>query len=178
MPVDASAVEAMIRSLGALDTFGTKKEIRELPKILTPGETIRGLGSGMMDGNTWLITVTDRRIILLDKGLVYGLKQLDIPIHKIKSVTHKTGLMFGALLIDSGAQIKTMDNMRKADAPRLAGLITEIMHEGHQPTPTAQQVPNGDGTLDKLERLAALKEKGLLTDEEFAAGKQKILAGG
>lgn len=36
------------------------------------------------------------------------------------------------------------------------------------------QPPEGDA-LDRLERLAALKERGALTDEEFAAAKAKIL---
>jgi hypothetical protein len=32
------------------------------------------------------------------------------------------------------------------------------------------------GLIDELERLGALKTKGLLTDEEFAAAKAKLLA--
>jgi hypothetical protein len=40
------------------------------------------------------------------------------------------------------------------------------------PQPSATQ-----GTLSQLERLGALKEQGLLTDDEFAEQKAKILAG-
>lgn len=50
MAVDSSVVEAQLKALGKLDTFGTKKEIRELPKIMAQGETILGMASGMMDG--------------------------------------------------------------------------------------------------------------------------------
>jgi hypothetical protein len=32
--------------------------------------------------------------------------------------------------------------------------------------------------ITQLERLGALKTQGLLTDEEFAAAKEKLLAGG
>ena len=35
----------------------------------------------------------------------------------------------------------------------------------------------GDDTISKLERLAKLKEQGLLTDAQFAAQKMKILEG-
>ena len=36
--------------------------------------------------------------------------------------------------------------------------------------------PAGDDVITQLERLGALKAQGLLTDEEFAAAKQKLLA--
>jgi hypothetical protein len=46
------------------------------------------------------------------------------------------------------------------------------------PTPSdAPQASAGQDTLSQLERLGALKEQGLLTDEEFADQKAKILAG-
>lgn len=37
--------------------------------------------------------------------------------------------------------------------------------------------PSEDDTIAQLERLAALKSQGILTDDEFAAQKAKILAG-
>ena len=45
-----------------------------------------------MDGNTWLITLTDRRIIFLDKGMIYGLKQTTIDLDKVNAVSGETGL--------------------------------------------------------------------------------------
>ena len=37
-------------------------------------------------------------------------------------------------------------------------------------------IKSDDDAISKLKRLAALKEKGILTEEEFAAQKSKILA--
>lgn len=37
--------------------------------------------------------------------------------------------------------------------------------------------PAGDGMIEALERLANLKSQGILTDEEFAAQKARILGG-
>lgn len=42
------------------------------------------------------------------------------------------------------------------------------------PTTTAQPIQS-NSTADELLKLASLKEKGLLTDEEFAAQKAKVL---
>ncbi|MEX1281274.1 MAG: SHOCT domain-containing protein [Acidimicrobiia bacterium] len=43
------------------------------------------------------------------------------------------------------------------------------------PPPPAADVGGGDDMLEKLKELAALKEAGILTDEEFAAAKAKVL---
>lgn len=37
--------------------------------------------------------------------------------------------------------------------------------------------PTGSDVIDQLERLAALQQQGILTPEEFATQKAKILAG-
>lgn len=45
------------------------------------------------------------------------------------------------------------------------------------PATPAQGSATGDSSfIDELERLGALKSQGLLTDEEFAAAKAKLLA--
>jgi hypothetical protein len=48
--------------------------------------------------------------------------------------------------------------------------------EQYAPPQPAMPAPQDDVTT-QLERLGALKAQGLLSDEEFAAAKQKLLAG-
>jgi hypothetical protein len=43
------------------------------------------------------------------------------------------------------------------------------------PPPAAANAPDAADTLSQLERLGALKAQGLLTDDEFAAQKARIL---
>ena len=51
-------VQAKIKELDA-DIFGTKKEIKFLPQVLRSDEEIFGITSGFLNGNTWLITITN-----------------------------------------------------------------------------------------------------------------------
>ena len=37
-------------------------------------------------------------------------------------------------------------------------------------------MPSSDDVIDKIERLAALRAKGILTEDEFAAKKAELLA--
>lgn len=178
MTVDKSIVDEQIKALGNVDSYGTKKEIKYLPEIMMPDETILGLCSGMMDNNTWLCAITDKRVIMLDKGMITGLKQLEIPISQIKSVSFKTGIIFGELLVDSGGQIKKLEKMLKTDAPKMASILTDLLHNKGTQHSQATASPNSSASTDivtQLERLATLKEKGILNEEEFKVQKNKIL---
>jgi hypothetical protein len=46
-----------------------------------------------------------------------------------------------------------------------------------QPAPAAAPPPAGASTIDQLKELGELKSQGVLTEEEFAAQKAKLLAG-
>lgn len=44
-----------------------------------------------------------------------------------------------------------------------------------QAAPPPQPAPNGTGAIAELQKLGEMKSQGLLTDEEFAAAKAKLL---
>jgi hypothetical protein len=46
-----------------------------------------------------------------------------------------------------------------------------------QPAPAPVAAPPADDMFDKLRQLAELRDQGILTEEEFAAQKAKLLAG-
>ena len=75
-------IKELLREIGD-DQFFTKKELKYLPEILMENEQVLAFSSGLMDGNTWLITLTNERVIFLDKGMLYGLKQTTIDLEKI-----------------------------------------------------------------------------------------------
>lgn len=155
----------------------TSKELKHLPEILNDDENIKYLISGMTDGTTWLIVCTQKRIIFLDYGMFFGIKQTEIPLDKINSISYKISLLTGSIEIWHGGAKMTIDLCQKptvkpfVDAVNLA--IKDLKKDSElEPTAVASQ----DDTLAKLEKLAILKEKGILTEEEFAAQKAKILS--
>ena len=122
----AAEIAAQIDVIGETDTFGTKKEIRYLPEVLDSDEKIVGLTPGVLQGTTWLIVCTDRRVIFLDKGFLYGLKQTEIPLDSISSVTHETGLMFGSItVLGAGLSGMTIKRISKASTRKFAKTVQE-----------------------------------------------------
>jgi len=158
------------------DQFFTKKELNYLPEALSDGEQVIAFTSGLMDGNTWLITLTDRRIIFLDKGMIYGLDQTTIDLDKINAVSGSTGIIFGKITIEDGASRREIDNVWKKTVKIFTNKVQDAIerkrHLSRQPTVA---VPVEEDPYSKLERLSGLKDKGIITKDEFLKEKRKIL---
>lgn len=161
--------------------FGTKKEFFHLPEILNSGEQPVAIASGMMDGNTWLITLTNKRVIFLDKGMIFGVKQVDINLNNIVSVGGKTGLMFGEIMISTSGQNYTIKNVMKGSVIPFTNLVNETKNSlnipAQQQKEPTKDIQSFDDQMAKIERLAEMKQEGILTEEEFQQQKHRILNG-
>ena len=88
---------------------------------------IHAASSGLMDGNTWLIALTDKRVIFLDKGLLYGLRQTTIPIDKISAVSGETGIIFGKITINAGHGEKKITQVLKGTVLPFTNKLNEVI---------------------------------------------------
>jgi hypothetical protein len=168
-------IRQQIDDLGQIYSFGTRKEIRYLPDIVGPTENIKAMTSGMMDGNTWLITCTDHRVIFLDKGMIYGLRQIEIPIAQVNSIAQQTGVFFAEIAIYDGSKHMQIKMVEKRTVKEFVAAVNAAIRKNNEP----QGVPIQSQLLDvasQLEKLSNLKDKGVLTQEEFEQQKTKLLA--
>jgi hypothetical protein len=175
-------IRAQINNLPHKYVFYTKKEINYLPEIMVEGEYIRALVSGYSGKRTILAACTNRRILLIDKGMFFGLRQWQIALDRIQSIDGDYVIMFGNIRVWDGASSVTLNmvlaknidpfikEVRQAidDFKRLS--FNEVVGRGQ-----AQVQPAPVDVASQLERLAALKEAGHLTEEEFQAQKYKLL---
>ncbi|MDR3597422.1 PH domain-containing protein [Clostridium sp.] len=170
-------VKERLKEMGTIDSFGTKKEIKELPNILHDDEELLYITSGLFDGTTWLISCTNKRIIFLDKGMIFGLKQKEIPLDKINSIEHKTGLVLGEISVWDGASKIEIKSISKKTVKPMVDILNESIQKYKNKTNSFQQTSgqNNDDVTLQLQKLAKLKEQGILTEEEFAQGKAKLL---
>jgi len=162
-------VNHQISKLEGTSTLGTRKEVGLLPDILTFDETILALTTGYMDGKTWLVVCTDRRIIFLDHGFFYGLKHAEIPIDKLSSVEHETGLFFGSISLWDGANKTIIRNIRKGTLRPFIRAVNEAI-DLHK-----KNIPGRRSMADELRKLADLKQEGFISYVEFESLKAKLL---
>lgn len=171
-------VEEKIESMEEVKTWGTNKEINELPNVLGDNEELIYITSGLYEDNTWLIALTDKRILFLDKGLIYGLKQKDITLDKVNSVEYETGIIFSKIKVWNGAEYIIIDKVLNKYANIMVRYITEELelYKDKMLRPRIVEETNED-RINQLAKLGKLRDAGVLTQEEFEETKRKILKG-
>ncbi|HET7315302.1 PH domain-containing protein [Salinisphaera sp.] len=163
------------------DQFFTKKELKYLPEVLFDGEEVVAFASGMLDSNTWLLVLTDRRVVFLDKGMFYGLKQTEIALDKIDSVSSHSGMLLAKIKLQVSSKEWKIDQVQKKAAAHFAKKIRDLIDQRSSVSGTVRQdvsagQDDSNDVISRLERLSGLKEKGVLTDAEFQSEKAKLLS--
>lgn len=156
------------------DQFFTRKELWHLPKILDDKEQVLSFSSGMMDGNTWLIALTDRRVIFLNKGLIYGLTQASIDLDKINAVSGKTGIIFGTISIEDAAKERVITMVPKMSVVAFTNRLRDAM-ELRKSKASKLSEASVHSLIEDLEKLASLRDRGILTEVEFEKKKAELI---
>lgn len=127
-----------------------------------------------------VVVATNKRVLFIDKGILGSTEIMEIRYQSIESVTHSTGLMMaGVHIIGRGASDYRIENIAEKDSvPVFVTFVRAQIEAAAQPNtptatvgePTAQQT-----SLDELERLASLVDRGFLSREEFDVKKKQLL---
>lgn len=171
----SSQVKDQIKKLKISGLFSIRNEISYLHKVLSDDEEILGISSGIVDNSKWCIVITNNRIILLDKGMFWGIKQRETSISKINTIQSSTGIMGGKIEItDGSSKIVEMKYINNSAVFPLVEALKKAMNDNKHIV-KSEIIKTKDFTL-MLEKLAVLREKGILTEEEFQEEKRKILS--
>jgi hypothetical protein len=160
--------------LSRISKAGGWLELRHLRNLLTATETVRELGQGVWEDDQGLIVLSDERLFFFDKTLT-GATTLEFPVSAITSVTVGKKRTGETLAITVAGNVSTITRMMHGQGDAISRAfrqtrVTSASTIGNAPTTTA--VPSD---ADELEKLASLRDRGILTDEEFQAKKAQIL---
>ena len=103
-----------INSLPHKYIFYTRKEIRYLPKIMGDDERVLALTSGFMNNRSWLAVCTNRRVLFIDRGMFFGLRQLQMNLDRIQAID--SSVMFHKFLSPDRfiQNLFTLENLESA----------------------------------------------------------------
>lgn len=177
MPVDKRIVDEQIARLGGIDDRFIKTELEHLNQVMTYGETIHGITRvyTRLFGNedrSWCVVITDKRLMFLSRGKRH-LEHHEIDITKINSVTYKKGWLLGEIQTNA----VTITNVEKSDVQKIAETIMDLVSKAKEVRPILEHSGDKRGdVVSELERLASLRNQGILSDDEFSQLKAKILS--
>jgi uncharacterized membrane protein YdbT with pleckstrin-like domain len=128
--------------------------------------------------------VTNQRIIHRQGGLAK--RSMEVPLHRINDVRFRQGIIerivgAGDLVIESAGTRgqEVFSDIRNPEAMQRTIYERAEVREhpvAPAPPPPAAPVASTPGTAEELSRLAELRDRGVLTEEEFQAQKARLLA--
>lgn len=153
-----------------------KREINALPEILWEGEAIQKAAQGFYGMSNGMLVATNKRLIFIDKGIV-KLKVESFLYDKISSIEYTTGMLLGNIIFYASGNKAKIENMQKESAKDIAEFIREYIQKENtiNEQSNSENNNNDKGLANELEKLFDLKERGIISEEEFKAMKEKII---
>lgn len=167
-------VQEKVKKIGVANAIFGRREIKALPDILWDNENIENIVQGFYKSGNGILVATDRRLVFVSKGMIYGLDVEDFPYEKITSVQYKTGLLMGRITIFASGNKADISNIEKKSAKNFGDYIQAKLNRKDE----VKSISSTTGNINpvaELEKLAALKHQGLLSDDEFSEMKRRIL---
>jgi hypothetical protein len=175
-----------------------EKAIEAVAQTLAADEHVRLVIHG---ASNQAIIATDRRALVFKKGFMagasFGCELTSWAYRNLVGVQIHTGLMSGAVVLQGPGQAGTNTSVWKYDgsdpyqapnaipldrpfdgARKRVGELGRLIDEAHraeQATPGSSRVSATDSIADELRKLADLRSEGILSDQEFADLKAKLL---
>lgn len=155
---------------------GYRKTLAELPQHLKKGENIKQSVFGTYEGNflgekisrNGVLVATDNRIIFFGKK-IFGYDMESFPFSKISSIEKSKGMLGHSITIYASGNKVKMTWINKGNVVAFTQFVNSNI--GGSDINKTSMV----SVLEQLEKLAKLKETGILSDEEFEKEKTRIL---
>ena len=156
--------------------FGGKRELKNLASHLHDGETVRIIAQGSYEGKQGIVALTDVRLLFLFHGIVGRAKE-DFPLRLISSVQTKSGFGSGELKIFVSGNNAVISGVITSDLEPLADAVRAELaaqHSASKSTAPSAAAPASD-PFESMQKLASLRDAGILSDEEFETKKKDLL---
>lgn len=160
---------------GVSDLFGTKKEVKALPELLDEDEIVLYATSGFVDKGTVLVVITDKRLVFVNRGLIYGTDFKEISFDHVNAVSYSKGIALAKVSITNGANVTLIEQVSKNNAPILVQKLKYAIEQQETASTHVTVDNSGDNSVNNLRNLKQLLDDGVITQEDFDAKKKQIL---
>jgi hypothetical protein len=171
---DDRGLAAARERLSRVSKVGGWLELRHVRNYLTATETVLEIGQGTWQRDAGLLVLTDERLFFFDKTLT-GATIEEFPLPAITSVAAQKKLTGESLAITVAGNTSVITGMMHGQADALARSFRQAKANIAAAGPRETIIQEAHSDADELAKLANLRDRGILTDEEFAAKKAQIL---
>ena len=197
-PTRLDQIKDQIVALNARLSVLANEEVNALDTVLDQNENLLAIAECiyLQNKREGIVFATPRRVVFIDKKILGGVVRNEFPLHEIVSIEHTENLLYSILKINikgasaefklhnksdgrafSDVQSRSMayiENKFRQDSASLQAFTQTIPDLVQENVYSADKGDSG-AILEQLEKLGKLRERGILTDEEFAEQKKKLL---
>jgi len=171
-------IKKELEQLNANLSVFTKGEIKKLPYILSAEEKIIAITDAQYLNtlDAGILVATPARLISVSKSMFSPAKISEYPNKKITSVSfvpHSRSPIFRIHTEDRIVEFECYD--AKADAEMFYDKVKNRYNKEPQKLESPITTESSATVIEQLEQLGKLRENGILTGEEFAEQKKKLL---
>jgi hypothetical protein len=139
--------------------------------VTTGSIPVRRLGQDSARNGT--LIATDRRVILFTKKMG-GYDVQDFAYGLLTSVDHKVGMVFGNLDLAASGDRSRISLIPKVEIEHFAQMVRHQMAATRNVGAPGTS-SSGQSVAGEIRQLAALRDDGLITEDEFQAKKRQLL---
>lgn len=139
---------------------------------LTEDETVGFVALGTHERGGGVLVLTDVRLLFFLRRVLTP--TLDLRLGAISSVTTSSGFSTGEVALEVGEDVVAVSRISRVDVEPLAHAIRRAVLAA-PPEPESADGLSTTDPFEAMEKLAHLRDTGVLTEAEFAAKKQELL---
>lgn len=190
MPIDRGIIDKQLQALGEGTRWWEQREMRDLPAVLHSDEQILAISRGKIARvrwlrRSWLIVVTDRRLLCMRSSDGASWRQSEISASQIGRVALRVGPFKGRVLVHAGGHTFRLLVLRQ-DAQKLVSALSKLASPPNEvvsrtaptilvrrvidhilalpaaalaPTVTTEQIPQQAAALAMDERVHTLEDE-------------------
>jgi hypothetical protein len=130
MPIDRGALDQQLQEIGEATRWWNQREMRDLPAVLNSTEQIAAIARGRVARvrvlrRTWLIVVTDDRLLCLRSARNKGWRQIEVNGAHISRVSLRIGPFKGRVIVVADGQTYKL-LVPRADAYKLNSALMQM----------------------------------------------------
>ena len=170
---DDRGLPQAVARLGKAGRFFGRKEVGHLRNLLRFDERVAELGQGQYGGKQGLVVLTDQRLFFFEKSL--GSETVEeFALSAISSFSVGKKMTGETLQIHASGTKAEIKSMGHGQGDAVASAFRELKNAA---THKQSQTHNGGGIdpMAQLERLSSLRDKGIVSADEFELKKAELL---
>jgi hypothetical protein len=148
-------------------------ELAPVEGYLREHETVRFVVQGTYERAGGVLVLTDARLIFFHRRVTKP--SLDLSLGSVDSVRSTSGLSTGEVALAVGEKTVAISRIVKNDLEPLAHAIRQAREAAPDEPATAPPAADQVDPFVAMEKLSALRDRGVITEAEFAAKKQELL---